>query len=225
MKRQEPPVLVVNKSCRAMNYLAEGLALAGLLKAYVYPYANQGRLWERSLAKFPGFERVYARTFGRRVALAGFGSGNIVEAALWEDLACATCRCLGGRAAKTLADFGAQVIKIEPPGQGDPLRKWRMLHEGTSVWWEAQSRNKQSVCVDLRVPEGQDVVRQLAAEADVLIDFSSPDASVARARECAERQVAMVIGTTGHTDEQHAIIRSEERRVGKECRSRWSPYH
>lgn len=61
----------------------------------------------------------------------------------------------GPFAAKTLADFGAQVIKIEPPGQGDPLRKWRMLHEGTSVWWEAQSRNKQSVCVDLRVPEGR----------------------------------------------------------------------
>ena len=55
-------------------------------------------------------------------------------------------------AAKTLADFGAQIVKIEPPGQGDPLRKWRLLHEGTSVWWEAQSRNKQSVCVDLRQP-------------------------------------------------------------------------
>ncbi|WP_296225013.1 CaiB/BaiF CoA transferase family protein [Ralstonia sp. UBA689] len=80
----------------------------------------------------------------------------------------------GPFAAKTLADFGAQVIKIEPPGQGDPLRKWRMLHEGTSVWWEAQSRNKQSVCVDLRVPEGQDVVRKLAAEADVLIENFRP---------------------------------------------------
>ncbi|AXW07436.1 formyl-CoA transferase [Ralstonia solanacearum] len=80
----------------------------------------------------------------------------------------------GPFAAKTLADFDAQVIKIEPPGQGDPLRKWRMLHEGTSVWWEAQSRNKQSVCVDLRVPEGQDVVRRLAAEADVLIENFRP---------------------------------------------------
>ncbi|MGL6155101.1 MAG: CaiB/BaiF CoA transferase family protein, partial [Ralstonia mannitolilytica] len=80
----------------------------------------------------------------------------------------------GPFAAKTLADFGAQVIKIEPPGQGDPLRKWRMLHEGTSVWWEAQSRNKQSVCVDLRVPQGQDVVRKLAAEADVLIENFRP---------------------------------------------------
>ncbi|SAI70108.1 CoA-transferase family III [Bordetella ansorpii] len=80
----------------------------------------------------------------------------------------------GPFAAKTLADFGAQVVKIEPPGQGDPLRKWRLLHEGTSVWWEAQSRNKQSVCVDLRQPEGQDVVRMLVAEADVLIENFRP---------------------------------------------------
>lgn len=80
----------------------------------------------------------------------------------------------GPFAAKTLADFGAQVVKIEPPGQGDPLRKWRLLHEGTSVWWEAQSRNKQSVCVDLRQPEGQDIVRMLAAEADVLIENFRP---------------------------------------------------
>ena len=80
----------------------------------------------------------------------------------------------GPFAAKTLADFGAQVIKIEPPGQGDPLRKWRMLHEGTSVWWEAQSRSKQSVCVDLRRPEGQDIARRLAAEADVLIENFRP---------------------------------------------------
>lgn len=80
----------------------------------------------------------------------------------------------GPFAAKTLADFGADVIKIEPPGQGDPLRKWRLLHEGTSVWWEAQSRSKKSVCVDLRQPDGQEVVRRLAAEADVLIENFRP---------------------------------------------------
>lgn len=80
----------------------------------------------------------------------------------------------GPFAAKTLADFGAHVIKIEPPGKGDPLRKWRMLHEGTSVWWEAQSRSKQSVCIDLRVPEGQALVRRLAAEADVVIENFRP---------------------------------------------------
>ena len=80
----------------------------------------------------------------------------------------------GPFAAKTLADFGAEVIKIEPPGIGDPLRKWRLLHEGTSVWWEAQSRSKKSVCLDLRQPEGQDIVRQLAREADVLIENFRP---------------------------------------------------
>ena len=77
----------------------------------------------------------------------------------------------GPFAAKTLADFGAQIIKVESPGDGDPLRKWRMLHEGTSVWWQAQSRNKQSVCIDLRVKEGQEIVRKLASEADVLIEI------------------------------------------------------
>ncbi|CAM4148254.1 CaiB/BaiF CoA transferase family protein [Bordetella tumulicola] len=80
----------------------------------------------------------------------------------------------GPFAAKTLADFGAQVVKIEPPGLGDPLRKWRLLHEGTSVWWEAQSRNKQSVCVDLRQEDGQEIVRMLASQADVLIENFRP---------------------------------------------------
>lgn len=80
----------------------------------------------------------------------------------------------GPFAAKTLADFGAQVIKIEPPGVGDPLRKWRLLHEGTSVWWEAQSRSKQSVCIDLRRAEGQALVRELATQADVLIENFRP---------------------------------------------------
>ena len=68
-----------------------------------------------------------------------------------------------------LADFGAEVIKIEPPGAGDPLRKWRLLKDGTSVWWQVQSRNKRSLALDLKAPEAQAIVRQLAAEADVLI--------------------------------------------------------
>jgi formyl-CoA transferase len=80
----------------------------------------------------------------------------------------------GPFAAKMLGEFGAEVIKIEPPGTGDPLRKWRMLHEGTSVWWAVQSRNKQSLALDLRQPEGQDVVRRLAAEADILIENFRP---------------------------------------------------
>jgi len=80
----------------------------------------------------------------------------------------------GPFAGKTLADFGAEVVKIEPPGEGDPLRKWRLLHKGTSVWWQVQSRNKQSVAVDLRQPEGQEIVRRLIREADVVIENFRP---------------------------------------------------
>ena len=80
----------------------------------------------------------------------------------------------GPFAAKTLADFGADVIKIEPMEGGDPLRTWRLLREGTSVWWEVQSRNKRSVALDLRTAEGQASVRALAAEADVLVENFKP---------------------------------------------------
>ena len=80
----------------------------------------------------------------------------------------------GPFAGKTLAEFGADVIKVEPAGDGDPLRKWRMLRDGTSVWWQVQSRNKRSVCLDLRTREGQDAARALAAEADVLIENFKP---------------------------------------------------
>jgi formyl-CoA transferase len=80
----------------------------------------------------------------------------------------------GPFASKTLADFGAQIIKVESPGEGDPLRKWRMLHEGTSVWWQAHSRNKQSICLDLRVPAGQEIAKRLALEADVVIENFRP---------------------------------------------------
>ncbi|GAB4205153.1 MAG: CaiB/BaiF CoA-transferase family protein [Tibeticola sp.] len=82
----------------------------------------------------------------------------------------------GPFAAKTLADFGAEVIKIEPPGSGDPLRRWRLLKDGTSVWWQVQSRNKRSLALDLRQREAQDIVRRLAAEADVLIENFRPGA-------------------------------------------------
>ena len=82
----------------------------------------------------------------------------------------------GPFAAKTLADFGAEVVKIEPPGAGDPLRKWRLLKDGTSVWWQVQSRNKRSVALDLREPDAQDIVRKLAAEADVLVENFRPGA-------------------------------------------------
>ena len=76
--------------------------------------------------------------------------------------------------AKTLADFGAEVVKIEPPGSGDPLRNWRLLQDGTSVWWQVQSRNKRSIAIDLRSAEGQDLARTLIAEADVLVENFRP---------------------------------------------------
>ena len=82
----------------------------------------------------------------------------------------------GPFAAKTLGDFGAEVIKIEPPGAGDPLRKWRLLKNGTSVWWQVQSRNKQSLALDLKRPEAQEIVRRLAQESDVLIENFRPGA-------------------------------------------------
>jgi formyl-CoA transferase len=82
----------------------------------------------------------------------------------------------GPFAAKTLADFGADVVKIETPQTGDPLRKWRLLKDGTSVWWQVQSRNKRSVALDLKEKEAQDIVRQLVQDADVLIENFRPGA-------------------------------------------------
>jgi formyl-CoA transferase len=80
----------------------------------------------------------------------------------------------GPFAGKMLAEFGADVIKIEPPGTGDPLRKWRLLHEDTSVWWAVQSRNKKSVTLNLRSPEGQMIARSLIERCDVLIENFRP---------------------------------------------------
>ncbi|MDB5868660.1 MAG: Formyl-CoA transferase [Polaromonas sp.] len=82
----------------------------------------------------------------------------------------------GPFAAKTLADFGADIIKIESPGAGDPLRRWRLLKDGTSVWWQVQSRNKRSVALDLKSPQAQAIVRLLAVDADVLIENFRPGA-------------------------------------------------
>ncbi len=82
----------------------------------------------------------------------------------------------GPFAAKTLSDFGADVVKIEPPDGGDPLRQWRLVKDGTSVWWQVQSRNKRSVGLDLKTPEAQDIVRRLANQADVLIENFRPGA-------------------------------------------------
>ena len=80
----------------------------------------------------------------------------------------------GPFAGKTLGEFGADVIKIEAPGTGDPLRNWRHTKDGTSVWWQVSSRNKRSIALDLRAAEGQQIARQLIAEADVLIENFRP---------------------------------------------------
>jgi crotonobetainyl-CoA:carnitine CoA-transferase CaiB-like acyl-CoA transferase len=79
-------------------------------------------------------------------------------------------------AARLMAEFGADVVKIEAPETGDPLRKWRKLHEGTSLWWYLQSRNKKSVCVNLKSADGVEIVKRLAAEADVVIENLRPGA-------------------------------------------------
>ncbi|HQR10122.1 MAG TPA: CaiB/BaiF CoA-transferase family protein [Casimicrobiaceae bacterium] len=75
---------------------------------------------------------------------------------------------------KLLAEFGADVVKLEPPGVGDPLRKWRHMKDGTSLWWHVQSRNKKSVAVDLRQREGQAVARALMERADIVVENFRP---------------------------------------------------
>jgi crotonobetainyl-CoA:carnitine CoA-transferase CaiB-like acyl-CoA transferase len=80
----------------------------------------------------------------------------------------------GPYASAILAQFGAEVIKIEPPSDGDPLRKWRKLHDGTSLWWYTQSRNKKSVTLDLKHPEAREIVLKLAAETDIVIENFRP---------------------------------------------------
>ena len=78
--------------------------------------------------------------------------------------------------ARVLAEFGAEVIKIEAPEGGDQIRQWRKMYEGTSLWWYVQSRNKKSLALNLRAPEGQEVVRKLAAGADIVVENFRPGA-------------------------------------------------
>ena len=82
----------------------------------------------------------------------------------------------GPLCARMLADFGADVIKIESPDAGDQLRGWRKMYEGTSLWWYVQARNKQSVTVNLRAAEGQAIVRELSKEADIVVENFRPGA-------------------------------------------------
>lgn len=78
--------------------------------------------------------------------------------------------------ARLLAEFGAEVIKIEAPDGGDPLRKWRKLYQGTSLWWYVQARNKKSLTLNLRMPQAQEIVRQLVKDADIVVENFRPGA-------------------------------------------------
>ncbi|MGC8806317.1 MAG: CaiB/BaiF CoA transferase family protein [Thiomonas sp.] len=87
----------------------------------------------------------------------------------------------GPFATRLMAEFGADVIKIESPARGDdpggdPLRSWRKLHKGESLWWTAQARNKRCITVNLKHPQGRDLVLQLAARADVVVENMRPGA-------------------------------------------------
>lgn len=77
-------------------------------------------------------------------------------------------------ATRILADFGAEVVKLEAPGKGDPLRQWGEMHGDTSYWWHLHSRNKKSVTLNLRSPAGQDLARRLAARSDLVIENFRP---------------------------------------------------
>ena len=80
----------------------------------------------------------------------------------------------GPYAGALFAQFGADVIKIEPPTIGDPLRKWRKMDGDTSLWWYSQSRNKQSLTLNLKDPDAQEVLKRLVSDADVLIENFRP---------------------------------------------------
>lgn len=80
----------------------------------------------------------------------------------------------GPFASRICAEFGAEVIKIESPDGGDPLRKWRKLYEGTSLWWFVQARNKKSLTLNLKHAEGQAILKRLLGDADILIENFRP---------------------------------------------------
>ncbi len=80
----------------------------------------------------------------------------------------------GPFASRMMGEFGAEVIKVETPGSGDPIRKWRVLHEGNSLWWAVQARNKKSLTLNLKAEQGQAVLRKLLASADVLVENFRP---------------------------------------------------
>ncbi|MGE8203775.1 CaiB/BaiF CoA transferase family protein [Heyndrickxia sp. NPDC080065] len=77
-------------------------------------------------------------------------------------------------AGKIFSEFGAEVIKVEEPAKGDPLRNWRVMHNNTSLWWYVQSRNKKSITVNMRDEQGQKLIRKIAAKVDVVLENFKP---------------------------------------------------
>ena len=80
----------------------------------------------------------------------------------------------GPFAGQLLGDYGADVIKIEPPGEGDPMRRWGVTRDGDSLWWPAIGRNKRSVAIDLREERGRELVRRLVGRCDVVLENFRP---------------------------------------------------
>jgi formyl-CoA transferase/succinyl-CoA--D-citramalate CoA-transferase len=111
----------------------------------------------------------------------------------------------GPFAGQLLADYGAEVIKVEPPGTGDAMRRWGITRDGHSLWWPAIGRNKRSVTLDLRDPEGQELARRLAARCDVVIENFRPGTlrrwglDYARLRERNERIILVHVSGYGQT--------------------------
>jgi crotonobetainyl-CoA:carnitine CoA-transferase CaiB-like acyl-CoA transferase len=80
----------------------------------------------------------------------------------------------GPFAGQLLGDYGAEIVKVEPPGDGDPMRRWGVVRDGESLWWPSIARNKRSVCIDLRTEAGRDLVRRLATHCDVVLENFRP---------------------------------------------------
>ena len=139
----------------------------------------------------------------------------------------------GPAAAKYLADFGADVIKVERPDGGDSLRNlaWRDPRDGEGLWWKMVSRNKRTIALDLKADPDVQLFRRLITDADVLVENFRPGTlerlglGPDELHALNPRLVITRVTGFGQTGPYRNRARSEERRVGKECRSRWSPYH